>query len=138
MSKIKNYTIAVIPGDGIGKEVVPAAIDVLETVAEQYSFTYSFTEFPWSCDYYLEHGAMMPADGLEQLKPFDAIFLGAVGDPKLVEDHISLWGLLLKIRREFQQSINIRPARYFEGLTSPLNNPRSFDLLVIRENSEGE
>lgn len=135
---MKNYNIAVIPGDGIGKEVVPAAINVLETVADQHDFTCSFTEFPWSCDYYLEHGEMMPANGLEQLKPFDAIFLGAVGDPNLVEDHISLWGLLLKIRREFQQSINIRPARYFEGLTSPLSDPKNFDLIVIRENSEGE
>ncbi len=135
---MKNYTIAVIPGDGIGDEVVPAAIQVLELVAKKHDFTFSFTTFPWSCKYYLEHGKMMPEDGLDQLKAFDAIFLGAVGDPRLVEDHISLWGLLLKIRKGFQQSINIRPARYFEGLTSPLANPKDFDLIIIRENSEGE
>lgn len=135
---MKNYTIAVIPGDGIGEEVVPAAIQVLELVAKKHDFTFSFTTFPWSCKYYLEHGKMMPEDGLDQLKAFDAIFLGAVGDPRLVEDHISLWGLLLKIRKGFQQSINIRPARYFAGLTSPLANPKDFDLIIIRENSEGE
>lgn len=135
---LKNYKIAVIPGDGIGREVVPVALDVLEAIAKKHNFSFSFTQFPWSCDYYLDHGEMMPSDGLEQLKSFDAIFLGAVGDPNLVEDHISLWGLLLKIRREFQQSINIRPARYFEGLTSPLADPKNFDFVVIRENSEGE
>ncbi len=135
---MKNYNIAVIPGDGIGKEVVPAALQVLETAAENHQFSVSLTHFPWSCDYYLEHGEMMPADGLEQLKPFDAIFLGAVGDPNLVPDHVSLWGLLLKIRQGFQQTINIRPARHFEGLPSPLANPKNFDLIVVRENSEGE
>lgn len=134
-----QYNIAVIPGDGIGKEVVPEALRVLETVAKvDGNLSFNFTEFPWSCDYYMEHGKMMPDDGLEQLKQFDAIFLGAIGDPNLVPDHISLWGSLLKIRREFKQTINIRPARYFEGLHSPLAEPRNFDLIVVRENSEGE
>lgn len=136
---MKEYNIAVIPGDGIGKEVVPAAIKVLNTLEKtQKRIKFRFVEFPWGCEYYLEHGKMMADDGLEQLKKFDAIFLGAVGDPNLVEDHISLWGLLLKIRREFKQTVNIRPARYFEGLSSPLANPKNFDFIVIRENSEGE
>jgi tartrate dehydrogenase/decarboxylase/D-malate dehydrogenase len=136
---MKKYEIAVVPGDGIGKEVVPAALEVLDTVAEVHggiSFTYE--SFPWSCDYYLEHGKMMPDDGLDILQGFEAIFLGAVGDPTRVPDHISLWGLLIKIRREFEQVINIRPAKYFRGLESPLLKPKDFDLLVVRENSEGE
>ncbi|KPC98154.1 Decarboxylating D-malate dehydrogenase [Geobacillus sp. BCO2] len=135
---MKKWEIAVIPGDGIGKEVVPAALDVLKAVADVHGgISFSFTEFPWSCDYYMEHGKMMPDDGLETLRNFDAIFLGAVGNPKLVPDHISLWGLLLKIRREFEQVINIRPAKYFRGLSSPLAEPREFDFIVVRENSEG-
>ncbi len=136
---MKTFKIAVIPGDGIGKEVVPAAIQVLNTVAEYHGgIAFEYTEFPWSCEYYLEHGVMMPEDGLEQLQHFDAIFLGAVGDPAIVPDHVSLWGLLIKIRRGFQQTINLRPAKYFEGLKSPLADPKSFDLVVVRENSEGE
>lgn len=136
---MKSFEIAVIPGDGIGKEVVPAALDVLNTVAEVHGgIRFAFTNFPWSCDYFIEHGKMMPDDGIQTLQNFEAIFLGAVGDPTRVPDHVSLWGLLIKIRREFEQSINIRPAKYFKGLESPLKNPRDFDLLVIRENSEGE
>ncbi|MFD1037440.1 tartrate dehydrogenase [Virgibacillus byunsanensis] len=136
---MKQWNIAVIPGDGIGKEVVPEALRVLDTAASiQGNVTFNYTEFPWGSDYYVEHGMMMPEDGMDQLKQFDAIFLGAVGDPNLVPDHISLWGLLLKIRRDFQQSINIRPAKYFEGLKTPLADPNNFDLIVVRENSEGE
>jgi tartrate dehydrogenase/decarboxylase/D-malate dehydrogenase len=136
---MKNYEIAVLPGDGIGKEVVPVALKVLDTVAEIHGgLKFEFKEFPWSCEYYLEHGKMMPDDGLEILKNFHAVFLGAVGNPELVPDHVSLWGLLIKIRREFQQSINIRPAKFFNGLKSPLVNPNDFDLIVVRENSEGE
>lgn len=135
---MKTYNIAVIPGDGIGKEVVPAALDVLQTVAKLGNIRFEFTEFPWSCEYYAQHGMMMPEDGLDQLKQFDAIFLGAIGDPNVVPDHVSLWGLLIKIRREFQQTINLRPAKYFEGLASPLADPKNFDLVVVRENSEGE
>lgn len=136
---MKKYEIAVIPGDGIGKEVIPEALEVLNTVAEVHGgLSFEFTEFPWNCDYYTKHGKMMPDNGLETLQGFHAIFLGAIGNPELVPDHLSLWGLLLKIRRSFEQSINIRPARYFNGLQSPLVNPNDFDLIVVRENSEGE
>lgn len=136
---MRNYKIAVIPGDGIGKEVVPASLRVLNTIAEIHGgINFKYEEFPWNSEYYLEHGKMMPENGLTILRDFDSIFLGAVGNPALVPDHISLWGLLIKIRREFEQSINIRPAKYFKGLTSPLVNPKDFDLIVVRENSEGE
>ncbi|MRG84972.1 tartrate dehydrogenase [Salinibacillus xinjiangensis] len=136
---MKQLKIASIPGDGIGKEVVPAAIDVLKAVSEVHGgLQFEFTDFPYSCEYYLEHGAMMPEDGLERLKDFDSIFLGAVGNEKLVPDHVSLWGLLIKLRREFEQQINIRPAKVLNGIQSPLVNPKDFDLIVVRENSEGE
>ncbi|MFD1777655.1 tartrate dehydrogenase [Fredinandcohnia salidurans] len=136
---MKNLKIASIPGDGIGKEVVPAAIEVLHTVADIHGgLKFDFIEFPYSCEYYLEHGDMMAPDGLERLKHFDAIILGAVGNVKLVPDHISLWGLLIKLRREFEQVINLRPAKLLKGIRSPLVNPKDFDLLVVRENSEGE
>ncbi|WP_188456230.1 tartrate dehydrogenase [Virgibacillus oceani] len=136
---MKNIKIATIPGDGIGKEVVPAATEVLKAVSEVHGgLAFDFTDFPYSCEYYLEHGDMMPEDGLERLKDFDSIFLGAVGNVNLVPDHISLWGLLIKIRREFEQVINIRPAKVMSGVQSPLVNPNDFDLIVVRENSEGE
>jgi tartrate dehydrogenase/decarboxylase/D-malate dehydrogenase len=136
---MKNYEIAVIAGDGVGKEVVPASLDVLETVADVHGgLNLKFTSFPWNCDYYLQHEKMMPDDGLQILQGFDAIFLGAIGDPARVPDHISLWGLLIKIRREFEQVINIRPAKYTKGITSPLCNPNDFNFIVVRENSEGE
>lgn len=136
---MKTLKIANIPGDGIGKEVVPAATEVLKTLSDIHGgLKFEFTNFPWSCEYYLEHGKMMPEDGLERLKDFDSIFLGAVGNLKLVPDHISLWGLLIKIRREFEQVINIRPAKVLDGVRSPLINPKDFDLIVVRENSEGE
>lgn len=136
---MKRLNIAVIPGDGIGKEVVPVSLEVLNAVAEVHGgLGFNFTEFPWSCDYYSEHGKMMPDDGLQTLQGFDGIFLGAIGNPEIVPDHVSLWGLLIKIRREFEQSINIRPAKIFRGLRSPLVNPNDFDLIVVRENSEGE
>lgn len=136
---MKLLEIAVIPGDGIGKEVVPAALEVLNAAAEVHGgISFRFDSFPWSCDYYEQHGKMMPEDGLQTLQNFEAVFLGAVGDPARVPDHVSLWGLLIKIRREFQQVINIRPAKYFRGLSSPLLHPKDFDLLVVRENSEGE
>lgn len=135
---MKTYRIAVIPGDGIGKEVVPAAIDVLNKVALlDGRFQFEWTSFPWGSDYYLETGNMMPENGIEILKQYDQIFLGAVGMPELVPDHISLWGLLIKIRREMQQSINVRPAKLLQGLPSPLRQPNKFDFIVVRENSEG-
>lgn len=136
---MKKMNIAVIPGDGVGKEVVPAALQVLDTISQLHGgLSFEWSEFPWNCDYYLQHGKMMPDNGLDILKDFDAIFLGAVGDPARVPDHVSLWGLLIKIRREFEQVINLRPAKSFMGIESPLRHPKSFDLLVVRENSEGE
>lgn len=136
---MKTYHIAVIPGDGIGKEVVPAAIKVLDQAALlDGRFQFEWTTFPWGCEYYLETGKMMPDNGIELLKQYDQIFLGAIGMPNLVPDHVSLWGLLIKIRRELQQSINVRPAKLLQGLPSPLRQPNGFDFIVVRENSEGE
>ncbi|HHY72597.1 MAG TPA: tartrate dehydrogenase [Bacillus bacterium] len=131
--------LAVIPGDGIGKEVVPASLQILDVLAELHGgLSFEYKLYPWSCEYYLEHGVMMAEDGMEKLKDSDAVFLGAVGNPHLVADHISLWGLLIKIRREFEQVINVRPARSMKGVKSPLANPTDFDFIVVRENSEGE
>jgi tartrate dehydrogenase/decarboxylase/D-malate dehydrogenase len=135
---VKPFRIAVIPGDGIGKEVVPVAVDLLRTAAVGEPRGLEFVAFPWGCDYYLASGRMMPEDALETLRAFDAIFLGAIGDPARVPDHVSLWGLLLAIRRGFHESLNLRPARYLEGLPSPLRDATGLDVLVVRENSEGE
>jgi tartrate dehydrogenase/decarboxylase/D-malate dehydrogenase len=130
--------IAVIGGDGIGPEVVEAGIRVLETATEVDGFEpLSFTRFPWGCEYYLEHGRMMPEGGLETLAGFDAIYLGAVGWPT-VPDHVSLWGLLLPIRRGFDQYVNLRPVRLLRGVESPLAQPGTLDVTVVRENTEGE
>jgi tartrate dehydrogenase/decarboxylase/D-malate dehydrogenase len=130
--------IAVIGGDGIGPEVVEAGVRVLEAATEvDGSPPLSFTRFPWGCEYYLEHGRMMPEDGLETLADFDAIYLGAVGWPT-VPDHESLWGLLLPIRRGFDQYVNLRPVRLLDGVESPLSQPGTLDLTVVRENTEGE
>src|SRR3979411_1163549 len=136
---MKNFKIAVIAGDGIGKEVVPEGIRVLEAAGRRYQFAFSWNEFDWSCDTYARTGMMMPANGLEQLKKFDAIFLGAVGDPR-VPDHVSLWGLLIPIRRSFQQYVNLRPVQLFAGIETPLKNwkPGDIDFCVVRENNEGE
>jgi len=134
-----TYRVAVIPGDGIGKEVVPEGIKVLEAVAPIFGISFEWQDFDWSCERYLETGAMMPADGIQQLSAFDAIFLGAVGFPTVL-DHVSLWGLLIPIRREFQQYINLRPVRLFEGMSCPLagKQPGDIDFYVVRENCEGE
>lgn len=136
---MSRFNIAVIPGDGIGQEVIPEGLKVLEAAAKKHDITLNFTHFDWSCETYHRTGRMMPEDGLEQLKSFDAIFLGAVGFPG-VPDHISLWGLLLPIRRAFNQYVNLRPVRLFEGLQSPLANkkPGDIDFYVVRENVEGE
>jgi tartrate dehydrogenase/decarboxylase/D-malate dehydrogenase len=133
------YRIALIPGDGIGKEVVPEGVRALEALAAQYNFQVEFTEFPYSCDYYLKHGEMMPKDGIQILADFDAILLGAAGYPG-VPDHVSLWGLLIPIRREMQQYVNLRPVRLLPGISSPLANRDSqdIDFYVVRENNEGE
>jgi tartrate dehydrogenase/decarboxylase / D-malate dehydrogenase len=136
---MKKIELSVIPGDGIGKEVVPATLQVLDTLANIHGgISFQYQTHDWSCEYYLEHGVMMPEDGMKQLHQTDAIYLGAVGNPKLVPDHISLWGLLIKIRRECEQVVNIRPAKYIKGVKSPLANPQDFDFIVVRENSEGE
>jgi tartrate dehydrogenase/decarboxylase/D-malate dehydrogenase len=131
--------IAVIPGDGIGHEVVPEGLRVLEAVGKKFGVTYSFTHFDWSCEKYAKTGRMMPEDGLDQLRKFDAIFLGAVGFPG-VHDHVSLWGLLIPIRRKFQQYVNLRPVRLLKGLDTPLKGrgAADIDMIIVRENVEGE
>ena len=135
-----KHKIAVIPGDGIGKEVVPEGIRVLDAAATKYNIQLHWDHFDWSCDTYLESGSMMPPDWKDQISKHDAIFFGAVGWPAKVPDHISLWGMLLKMRREFDQYINLRPVRLFEGVPSPLANrkPGEIDFYVVRENTEGE
>jgi tartrate dehydrogenase/decarboxylase/D-malate dehydrogenase len=136
---MKTYKIAVIAGDGIGKEVVPEGLRVLEAAGKKFGIDYSFKHFDWSCETYTRTGKMMPDDGLAQLQPFDAIFLGAVGYPG-VPDHISLWGLLIPIRRSFDQYANLRPVKMLKGVDSPLKNakPGEIDFCVVRENVEGE
>ena len=131
--------IALIPGDGIGREVVPEGVRVLEALAARHDFEVKFEAFPYSCEYYLKHGVMMPADGLDRLGNFDAILLGAVGDPD-VSDHVSLWGLLIPIRRHFQQYVNLRPVRLLPGIRSPLAGRKAgdIDFYIVRENNEGE
>jgi tartrate dehydrogenase/decarboxylase/D-malate dehydrogenase len=133
------HRIAVIPGDGIGKEVVPEGIRVLEAAGKRFGFEFEWTTFDWSCERYAKTGAMMPEDGLDQLSQFEAIFLGAVGFPG-VPDHVSLWGLLIPIRRGFQQYINLRPVRLLPGARSPLagRTPADIDMVIVRENNEGE
>lgn len=132
-----SHRIAVIAGDGIGREVVPAARAVLDAVTARHAITLEYEDFDWSCGGYLRDGAMMPPDGIDLLRPFDAIFLGAVGDPR-VPDHVSLWGLLIPIRRAFRQYVNLRPARLFPGVDGPLRTTDPIDLVVVRENVEGE
>jgi tartrate dehydrogenase/decarboxylase/D-malate dehydrogenase len=136
---VTKYRIATIPGDGIGKEVVPEGIRVLEAAGSKFDIAFEWDQVDWSCEYYAKHGRMMPEDGLEQLQGDDAIFLGAVGFPG-VPDHVSLWGLLLPIRRRFQQYINLRPVRLMPGVRSPLagREPGDIDFYVVRENNEGE
>lgn len=134
------YRLAVIPGDGVGKEVVPEGLHALRVAGEVTgSFTIESAELPWSCEWYLEHGAMMPADGLDRLRDSDAIFLGAVGFPG-VPDHVSIWGLLLPIRFGFDQYVNKRPVRILDGIPGPLRGRGSSDVdfVCIRENTEGE
>jgi tartrate dehydrogenase/decarboxylase / D-malate dehydrogenase len=136
---MRKYCIATIPGDGIGKEVAPEGIRVLEAAARKAGFHLDWHHFPWSCEYYRETGRMMPEVGLEKLRGFDAIFLGAVGFPG-VPDHISLWGLLIPIRRAFEQYASIRPVRLMPGLRSPLRDREigDIDFVIVRENNEGE
>ena len=137
---MKRYRIALVPGDGIGKEVIPAGQQVLEALAAaEQSFAFDFTSFGWGGDYYRQHGAMMPADGLEQLKGMDAILFGSAGDPD-IPDHITLWGLRLKICQGMDQYANVRPTRILPGIDAPLKRCAAQDLnwVIVRENSEGE
>lgn len=134
---MKSYSIALIPGDGIGRDVIAAAWTVLETATKNFGFALACTEFPWSCRFFKETGRMMPEGGIETLRGFDAILLGAVGWPAEVPDSVSLHGLLLPIRKAFVQYANIRPHRLLPGVTGPLR-AESFDILCIRENTEGE
>ncbi|MDH3786605.1 MAG: isocitrate/isopropylmalate family dehydrogenase, partial [Acidobacteriota bacterium] len=131
----KAYQIAVIPGDGIGRDVVAAGLEALEKVAAGSEFSLEVTEYPWSCEWYAEQGQMMPDNALDLLASADAIYLGAVGFPG-VPDHVSLWGLLLPIRQAFDQYVNLRPVRTLDGVPTPLGT--DLDILLVRENTEGE
>jgi tartrate dehydrogenase/decarboxylase/D-malate dehydrogenase len=135
----RSYRLAVIPGDGIGKEVVPEGLRVLDAAARRFGFNLTLVEYDWSCERYQKTGRMMPEDGLERLRESDAIFLGAVGWPS-VPDHVSLWGLLIPIRRGFDQYVNLRPCKLMPGARTPLANrgPADIDFVVVRENTEGE
>jgi tartrate dehydrogenase/decarboxylase / D-malate dehydrogenase len=145
-SSRKVLKIAAIPGDGIGKEVMPEGLRVLDAAARRFGFELALTPIDWaSCDYFAQHGTMMPEDWKTRLEGMDAIYFGAVGWPATVPDHISLWGSLLKFRREFDQYINLRPVRLFEGVPCPLvdnkgqpRKPGDIDFFVVRENTEGE
>jgi tartrate dehydrogenase/decarboxylase/D-malate dehydrogenase len=136
---VTDFSIALIPGDGIGREVTSAATAVLDAAGARFGFRLRYAEHPWSCERYTQTGAMMPADALEQLRDADAIFLGAVGHPD-VPDHVSLWGLLIPIRRAFRQYVNLRPVRLLPGIESPLRgvSPEDLDMVIVRENNEGE
>ena len=141
MSSNRRYRIAVIPGDGIGKEVMPEGVRVLEAAASRFGFSLDMAERDYaSCDYYLRNGRMMPEDWQDDLTPMDAIFFGAVGDPARVPDHISLWGSLIQWRRVFDQYVNLRPVRLMPGVPCPLagRKPGEIDFYVVRENTEGE
>jgi tartrate dehydrogenase/decarboxylase/D-malate dehydrogenase len=138
---MSSYKIAVIPGDGIGKEVMPEGLRVMEVAAKKFGFEFELTHFDFACvEYYQKHGKMMPDDWKALLTPHDAIFFGAVGWPAVIPDHISLWGSLILWRREFDQYVNMRPARSMPGVPSPLvgREPGDVDMIIVRENTEGE
>src|SRR5512144_1807411 len=135
-----THRIAVMPGDGIGKEVMPEGLRAVEAAAKKHGVSLAFTHFDWSCDYYAKHGRMMPEDWFETLSGFEAIYYGAVGWPATVPDHVSLWGSLVPFRRRFDQYVNMRPCRLMPGIATPLANrkPGDIDFVVVRENTEGE
>lgn len=135
----KTYKIAVIPGDGIGQEVMPYGLKSLHAASTRFGFVLDVTTFDFaSCDYYDTHGRMMPEDWVQVLMPFDAIYFGAVGDPRRHPDHVTLWGSLLQMRRQFDQYVNLRPCRLVKGVPSPLAQPGEIDFWIVRENTEGE
>src|SRR5437870_4471210 len=136
---VTTFNIAVIAGDGIGREVIPAGMDVLRRAVSDGACALEFTEFPWGCEFFRRTGTMMDADGLDRLADFDAIYLGAVGDPA-VPDHVSVWELILPIRQRFDQYVNLRPMRLLPGVRGPLagRTPADIDMICVRENSEGE
>src|SRR3954451_10437876 len=135
----KAHKIAIIAGDGIGKEVIPAGVAAIEAAAKSAGVSIAWTELPWGCDYYLRHGRMMDENGFDRAATFDAIYLGAIGSPQ-VPDHIAVWDLLLPLRQRFQQYVNLRPMRLLPGLVSPLANrgAADIDMVCVRENTEGE
>jgi tartrate dehydrogenase/decarboxylase/D-malate dehydrogenase len=137
---VARHRIAVIPGDGIGKEVIPEGLRVLDAVARKHKVDLQLDHFDWSCDYYLKHGSMMPENWKEQIGHHDAIYFGAVGWPATVPDHVSLWGSLIRFRRDFDQYVNLRPCRLMPGMRTPLadRKPGDIDFFVVRENTEGE
>src|SRR5437867_9479904 len=138
-SQNSTYKIAVIAGDGVGREVIPSGMWALEAAARGGRVTLSFTEFPWGCEFYRKHGRMMDEDGFDRLARFDAIYLGAIGAPG-VPDHVSVWELILPLRQRFDQYVNLRPMRLLPGVVSPLANrgAADIDMVCVRENSEGE
>ena len=136
---MKSYTIAVVPGDGVGTEIAREAGKIMDAVADKYGFKVTTESFDWGCDYYLKHGTMMPDDMLDTLRDFDSIFLGCIGDANKVPDHVSLT-LLLAIRKGFDQYVNLRPIKLYPGVKTPVRTatPETVDMMVIRENTEGE
>ena len=136
---MKQYRIAVIAGDGIGTEVMPEAIQVLEKTGGVFGIAFQWDYFPWSCEHFIRTGQMLPEDAIDRLKSYNAIFLGAIGHPR-VPDHLSLWGILLPIRRKMNQYVNLRPVKLLNGVRSPLAGriPGDIDFIVVRENNEGE
>ena len=137
---MKTFKIAVIPGDGIGREVMPEGVRVMEAAGARHGLSFQWKEFDWSCDWYKQHGKMCPDDAPQILRGFDAVYFGAAGNPAIVPDHISAWGLLINFRRWFDLYVNLRPVRLFQGLPCPLagRKPGDIDYVVIRENTEGE
>ena len=137
---MKEHRVAVIPGDGIGREVMPEGVRVMEAAAARHEVRFQWKEFDWSCDWYKAHGKMCPDDAQQILRGYDAVYFGAVGNPSIVADHISAWGLLINFRRWFDLYVNLRPVRLFEGLPCPLagRRPGDLDYMVVRENTEGE
>ncbi|MGH2355702.1 MAG: isocitrate/isopropylmalate dehydrogenase family protein, partial [Chloroflexota bacterium] len=133
-----DYEIAVVPGDNIGPEVAAEARKVMAAVAERVGLDLAFTTFPWGAQHYLDTGAVMPEDGLDTLHRFDAVYLGAMGDPARVPDRVLSWGFTQRVRKRFRQYVNERPARWWPGVRSPLANPGEIDLVIVRENAEGE